>query len=222
MYISNALLRSNAGSAADPDHIDALVPEIRNCIANALEIRLSCTKPSIYIFCQESASALHTKLIASRGNWWYVFNWHQHIEAATKWPPFSIRHFQMHFREWKYWNFVYYFTENRRSGDKPLSEPMIVNLLKHIWVTRPQWVKTAEIQAPPTSVWKDLCRNINFALTGFELNWLIFHTNIRVWLRTTWVDKMRISNGLCIRNCRNMIMVSHRKVETPAYGQHLQ
>ena len=29
----------------------------------------------------------------------------------------------------------------RRSGDKPLSEPMMVNLLTHICVTRPQWVK---------------------------------------------------------------------------------
>ena len=28
----------------------------------------------------------------------------------------------------------------RRSGDKPLSEPMIVTLLTHICVTRPQWV----------------------------------------------------------------------------------
>ena len=30
----------------------------------------------------------------------------------------------------------------RRSGDKPLSEPMMVSLLTHIDVTRPQWVKT--------------------------------------------------------------------------------
>ena len=30
----------------------------------------------------------------------------------------------------------------RRSGDKPLSEPMVVSLLKHICVTRPQWVNT--------------------------------------------------------------------------------
>ena len=29
----------------------------------------------------------------------------------------------------------------RRSGDKPLSEPMMVNLPTHICVTRPQWVK---------------------------------------------------------------------------------
>ena len=29
----------------------------------------------------------------------------------------------------------------RRPGDKPLSEPMMVNLLTHICVTRPQWLK---------------------------------------------------------------------------------
>ena len=29
----------------------------------------------------------------------------------------------------------------RRSGDKPLSEPMLDDLLAHICVTRPQWVK---------------------------------------------------------------------------------
>ena len=29
----------------------------------------------------------------------------------------------------------------RRSGDKPLSEPMMVSLLTHLCVTRPQWVK---------------------------------------------------------------------------------
>ena len=28
-----------------------------------------------------------------------------------------------------------------RSGDKPLSEPMMVSLLTHICLTRPQWVK---------------------------------------------------------------------------------
>ena len=30
----------------------------------------------------------------------------------------------------------------RRPGDKPLSEPMVVSLLTHICVTRPQWVKS--------------------------------------------------------------------------------
>ena len=31
----------------------------------------------------------------------------------------------------------------RRSGDRPLSEPVMVSLLTHICVTRPQWVKVA-------------------------------------------------------------------------------
>ena len=33
----------------------------------------------------------------------------------------------------------------RRPGDKPLSEPMMVSLLTHICVTRPQWVKKLDI-----------------------------------------------------------------------------
>ena len=32
----------------------------------------------------------------------------------------------------------------RRPGDKPLSEPMMVNSLKYICVTRPQWVKVLQ------------------------------------------------------------------------------
>ena len=32
-----------------------------------------------------------------------------------------------------------------RPGDKPLSEPMVVNLLTHICVTRPQWVNSSRI-----------------------------------------------------------------------------
>ena len=33
----------------------------------------------------------------------------------------------------------------RRPGDKSLSEPMMVNMLTHICVTRPQWVKSFEM-----------------------------------------------------------------------------
>ena len=79
------------------------------------------------------------------------------IETETKWPPFSRRYFQMHFLEWKCMNFEWDFTELfpkgqitkiralvqmmawRRIGDEPLSEPVIVILLTHICVTRPQW-----------------------------------------------------------------------------------
>ena len=35
----------------------------------------------------------------------------------------------------------------RRRGDKPLSEPMMVNLLTHICVTRPQWVNRSSTGA---------------------------------------------------------------------------
>ena len=64
----------------------------------------------------------------------------------------------MHFLEWKYANLAYKISLKfvpkvrinnipafvqimawRRPGDKPLSEPMMVSLLMHIWVTRPQW-----------------------------------------------------------------------------------
>ena len=61
----------------------------------------------------------------------------EHSEAETKWSAFS-RHFQMHFRERKCMNFDKYFTE---SYSKPFSELMVVSLLTHICVTRPQWVK---------------------------------------------------------------------------------
>ena len=33
----------------------------------------------------------------------------------------------------------------RRSGDKPLSEPMMIRLLTHICVTRPQWVNMSPL-----------------------------------------------------------------------------
>ena len=76
-----------------------------------------------------------------------------------KWPPFSRRHFQMHFLNENVWisikislKFVRKGVFNnfpvlgqimawRPPGDKPLSEPMMESLLTHICVTRPQWVK---------------------------------------------------------------------------------
>ena len=72
---------------------------------------------------------------------------------------FSRPHFKMHFLEWKVWisiiislKFVSKRPINnntalvqimawRRPGDEPLSELMVVSLLTHICVIRPQWVK---------------------------------------------------------------------------------
>ena len=68
------------------------------------------------------------------------------------------RHFQMYFLEWKCWipikismKFVskgpinnipslVQIMDRRRAGDKPLYESVMVSLLTHICVTRPQWV----------------------------------------------------------------------------------
>ena len=49
----------------------------------------------------------------------------------------------------------------RRSGDKPLSEPMMVSLLTHICVTRPQWVKEKE-----SDTWSGKNTEV------FQVNWV--------------------------------------------------
>ena len=103
--------------------------------------------------------------------WWFLNCSHvilggffilKHIEAETKWPPFRIWHFQTHLIQWNFrisikisLKFVPKGPINnkpafvqimawRRSGDKPLSEPMMVSLLTHIYVTRPQWVNMVQ------------------------------------------------------------------------------
>ena len=75
----------------------------------------------------------------------------QHIETETKWTSFSRRYFQMHFREWNCINsylFLGFIPKGpinnipaldqimawRRPGDKPLSEPMMVNLLSDAYM----------------------------------------------------------------------------------------
>ena len=75
---------------------------------------------------------------------------HQHIEALTKWPTSCSRHFQMKFIEWKCVNFsqmslkfvpsgpvnnmstLVQIMACRRTGDKPLSEPMLTLLRDHM------------------------------------------------------------------------------------------
>ena len=74
----------------------------------------------------------------------------------------------------------------RRSGDKPLSEPMIVSLPTHICVTRPQWVNTFEtiLGNKPTSriyhTWFEpmVCGNPTTLLAG--------HIELLAWLISSW------------------------------------
>ena len=57
----------------------------------------------------------------------------------------------------------------RRPGDKPLSQPMMVRLLTHICITRPQWVKNSQII--DCHLWQlDWCgfRECFFFMTQFD------------------------------------------------------
>ena len=52
----------------------------------------------------------------------------------------------------------------RRSGDKPLSEPMMVSLLMHICVTRPQWVKSLQV------IWRSENRRWNLQVSCLQMS----------------------------------------------------
>ena len=87
-----------------------------------------------------------------------------HIKSHWGRTPFSRRHFEMDFPEWNVWFSIKIslkfvprglFNNNpalgqimswRRPGDKPLYEPIMISLLTHICVTRPQWVKIQPIR----------------------------------------------------------------------------
>ena len=62
----------------------------------------------------------------------------------------------------------------RRPGDKPLSEPMIVSLLTHICVTRPQWVNRDHFVYAP-SQWETTlqCNVVSHWLGAFR-KWTLY------------------------------------------------
>ena len=70
----------------------------------------------------------------------------------------------------------------RRPGDKPLSEPMMVSLLTHICVTRPQWVKNTKIYA---MLWV----HINHRQTP------IYHTDVWAFVCYTITKVIKILNN---------------------------
>ena len=81
----------------------------------------------------------------------------------------------------------------RRPGDKPLSEPMMVSLLTHICVTRPQWVNpwTQPLSHSTFSVYKatnawlddDLkCGLVVFSI-GFHKEWRLCLISLTVLIK---------------------------------------
>ena len=118
-------------------------------------------------------SKCHRKTVATLSrpqcvamHWYHYIHRHcrypyQLIEAETKWPPFSKRHFKGIFFNENAWisikislTFVPWGPINNiqimawhRPGDKPLSESMMASLPTHLCVTRPQWVKDYMVSA---------------------------------------------------------------------------
>ena len=66
----------------------------------------------------------------------------------------------------------------RRSGDKPISEPMMVSLLTHICVTRPQWVKTPRVCYDPNCRYRVIMPKGTGKITLYQL---IFVTNMNMY-----------------------------------------
>ena len=76
----------------------------------------------------------------------------------------------------------------RRPGDKPLSEPMTIILLTHIWVTRPQWLKHYYgLFWNESSSWY----SITFPLFGFE------YTGLQKPLKTIWLKSTYLIKYMC-------------------------
>ena len=86
----------------------------------------------------------------------------------------------------------------RRPGDKPLSEPITVNLLTHICVTRPQWVKGHELGHHCACRWLNTLRprqhGCHFADNTF--NRIFLNENVRIWIEISlkFVSKGPINN----------------------------
>ena len=73
----------------------------------------------------------------------------------------------------------------RRSGDKPLSEPIMVSLLTHIRVTRPQWVKCLWIKCTSRH-----CRSSNMApLLGPHVSICIYFPGNISWKSIQFVKR---------------------------------
>ena len=75
-----------------------------------------------------------------------------------------------------------------RLGDKPLSEPMVVNLLTHLCVTRPQWLKNK----------KECNKRIKARRKLAKIGWdgLLFFTTVQIIPEGQWRMRSHCSSGL--------------------------
>ena len=85
----------------------------------------------------------------------------------------------------------------RQQCEKPLSEPMMVSLLAHIYITRPQWVKTYQ-KASLLLAEKIVTASCHFSKTEsrteciYEYSWPEYLFIIKSWI--FFIKIMMISN----------------------------
>ena len=90
----------------------------------------------------------------------------------------------------------------RRPGDKPLSEPMMVSLLTHIYVTRPQWVKQWQI----TLHHHTLLLDISMGLAGIVITLVVnCQGNESIWTEEilNFLTVIEILPRICTRKHRD-------------------
>ena len=80
----------------------------------------------------------------------------------------------------------------RRSGDQPLSEPMMVSLLTHICVTRPQWVNCSCNSLPTDchqtelSLYLKNSMGANFVVILMNWSYVLIHVSTHKHLWKFW------------------------------------
>ena len=96
-----------------------------------------------------------------------------------------------------------------RSGDKPLSEPMMVNLLTHICVTRPQWVNNVTIFQSTELMFIHQGHRIYYH--AYNLESLPFASGLRCLVSelNSEVFSAQISSNSTLGHTQNQTIVGH-------------
>ena len=80
----------------------------------------------------------------------------------------------------------------RLSGDKPLSEPMMISLLTHICITRPQWVNTLKLGQ----------KRLPYCRQHFQCLLLCRNSRILIQISLKFVPKDSVNNKLALVQIR--------------------
>ena len=103
-----------------------------------------------------------------------------------------------------------------RPGDKPLSEPMMVNLLTHSCVTRPQWLN-ANIHT--CSLWKGANFNSKWTTSTLEGIWILIYIK-QIYTFLAKLAKLNHNNPVFSINLNWCFTQNHAGWVTPLLCHH--